>query len=63
MGVALVPLPMSKVWFDEGLLIQLFDHELVTRDRYYLVQHQKGSPDKSLTTFANWVKNALKGLK
>jgi LysR family glycine cleavage system transcriptional activator len=63
MGVALVPLPMSQVWFDEGLLMPLFNNEMVTRDCYYLVQHHKDTQGKPLNVFANWVKSALMGLK
>lgn len=63
MGVALVPLPMSKTWFDEALLVKLFEQELVTKDRYYLVQHQqKPSTIKPLTTFAQWIKSEFQGL-
>jgi LysR family glycine cleavage system transcriptional activator len=56
MGIALVPLPMSKAWFSEQLLIKLFDDELNTKDRYYLVQHENTENKKELTLFTNWVK-------
>ena len=56
MGIALVPLPMSKAWFSEQLLIKLFDEELNTNDRYYLVQHESIENKKELSLFTNWVK-------
>ncbi len=55
MGIALVPLPMSKSWFSEQLLVKLFDHELVTKDRYYLIQHENIEQNDALNTFAQWV--------
>jgi LysR family glycine cleavage system transcriptional activator len=56
MGIALVPLPISKAWFSEQLLVKLFDHELITNDRYYLIQHENIENSKELQTFADWVK-------
>lgn len=56
MGIALVPLPISKMWFSEQLLVKLFDDELVTNDRYYLIQHENMENRKELSLFANWVK-------
>lgn len=59
MGVALVPLPMSKTWFSEELLVKLFDEELNTNDRYYLIQHENMENKKELSLFANWVKETF----
>ena len=56
MGIALVPLPMSKNWFSEKSLIKLFDEELNTNDRYYLVQHESIVNKKELYDFTDWVK-------
>ena len=56
MGIALVPLPMSKTWFSEQLLIKLFDEELNTNDRYYLIQHESMDNKKELILFTDWVK-------
>ena len=55
MGIALVPLPISKTWFSEESLIKLFDHELMTNDRYYLIQHENIENSDELTKFAKWV--------
>jgi LysR family transcriptional regulator, glycine cleavage system transcriptional activator len=56
MGIALVPLPISKTWFSEQFLVKLFDDELNTNDRYYLIQHENMESKTELTLFANWVK-------
>lgn len=59
MGIALVPLPMSKTWFSEELLVKLFDEELNTNDRYYLIQHENMESKVELTVFADWVKKSF----
>ena len=59
MGIALVPLPISKTWFSEQLLVKLFDDELNTNDRYYLIQHENMESKTELTLFANWVKETF----
>ncbi|MCO4799069.1 MAG: LysR family transcriptional regulator, partial [Colwelliaceae bacterium] len=56
MGIALIPLPMSKTWFSEQLLVKLFDHELITNDKYYLIRHENIEDGNELDTFAKWVK-------
>jgi len=55
MGIALVPMPISRVWFSEQLLVKLFDHELTTRDSYFLIQNQAIDSAPELTKFAEWV--------
>ena len=59
MGIALIPLPMSKAWFSEQLLVKLFNEELYTNDRYYLIQHENMKNKVELTMFANWVKETF----
>ncbi|ASP49997.1 LysR family transcriptional regulator [Cognaticolwellia beringensis] len=59
MGIALVPLPMSKAWFSEQLLVKLFDEELNTNDKYYLIQHENMDNHTELTLFAKWVKQTF----
>lgn len=55
MGVALVPMPISQSWFNQGALVSLFDEALVTNDRYFLVQHAHIGKLKSLDKFAEWI--------
>ena len=55
LGIALIPLPLSQSWFDEGVLIPLFDKPLFTRDKYYLVQHDWHGSRPELDLFVQWV--------
>ncbi|TKB47060.1 LysR substrate-binding domain-containing protein [Thalassotalea mangrovi] len=59
MGIALVPMPISQSWFQEQHLVRLFEQELATNDRYYLLQHENIENSAELETFANWVKAAF----
>jgi LysR family glycine cleavage system transcriptional activator len=59
LGIALVPLPMSKTWFSEQLLVKLFNLDLHTNDRYYLIQHENMENKPELTLFARWVKDTF----
>jgi len=59
MGIALIPLPMSDAWFNEGSLVKLFEDELVTNDRYYLIQHENLENQSELEIFAKWVKTTF----
>nr|WP_252738914.1 LysR family transcriptional regulator [Colwellia sp. D2M02] len=56
LGIALVPMPITKTWFSEQLLVKLFDEELNTNDRYYLIQHDNMEKNLELTLFSNWIK-------
>lgn len=62
MGIALVPLPISKAWFKEQSLVKIFDDELLTNDKYYLIQHKNVSETNELTLFTQWVKDQFKGM-
>lgn len=59
MGIALVPLPISKTWFSEQTLVKLFDQELMTNDRYYLIKHEDLDNRPELTLFSNWVQETF----
>lgn len=59
MGIALVPLPISNTWFSEQLLVKLFEDELITKDRYYLVQHESIESANELSIFAEWIHNSF----
>lgn len=56
MGIALIPMPISTSWFEDKLLFKLFDHELETNDRYFLVQNEEVQQQDALGRFVNWVK-------
>ena len=55
MGIALVPLPLCRAWFKEQSLARLFDQELITKDQYYLIQHENMEQRNELVVFAKWV--------
>jgi LysR family glycine cleavage system transcriptional activator len=59
MGIALIPLPMSDAWFEEGLLVKLFDEELITKDRYFLIQHDNIEKKEEVELFTNWVNSSF----
>ncbi|WP_076538582.1 LysR substrate-binding domain-containing protein [Shewanella sp. UCD-KL21] len=39
LGIALIPRPISKSWFENNQLISLFEQSLTSHDRYYLSNH------------------------
>ena len=55
MGVALAPMPISQAWFNQGALVKLFDEELVSKDRYFLVQHKSADESNPIVKFAQWI--------
>lgn len=55
LGIALIPLPVSGSWFDNGLLYQVFDQELLTSDRYYLVQNYLDRQNQPIEFFIEWI--------
>lgn len=59
MGIALIPLPISDAWFNEGLLIKLFEEELVTKDRYFLIQHDNVENKEEVNLFTEWVNSSF----
>ena len=59
MGIALVPLPLTNVWFQEQQLAKLFDEELNTNDRYYLINHDDVAPKPEITRFVTWFKETF----
>jgi LysR family glycine cleavage system transcriptional activator len=59
MGIALVPLPIAQSWFDEKLLVSLFDDELLTHDYYYLVKNEQFANNQPVEEFAQWILNTF----
>lgn len=55
LGAALVPARLSDSWFKSGALVRLFDEELETSDRYYLVSGRGNSSENNVRLFRNWV--------
>lgn len=54
LGAALVPKKLSEAWFDSCSLVQLFDHELVTNDAYYLVSRNEDEKKEDVKLFRQW---------
>ena len=59
MGIALIPLPISEAWFNEGSLVKLFTEELVTKDRYFLIQHDNIENKEEVNLFTQWVSSSF----
>ena len=55
LGAALIPRQLSDSWFDSRRLVQLFDHELLTEDTYYLVYRQEDHDNEAVRVFREWV--------
>jgi LysR family glycine cleavage system transcriptional activator len=62
MGIALVPLPICNDWFQDEQLVKLFNQELVTNDRYYLVQQKNSENEKSISILADWIIRIFKNI-
>ena len=54
-GIALVPMPVSKAWFDSGALVPLGNSELVTEDYYWMRTNQLPGKREAASKFAEWV--------
>ncbi len=54
-GAALVPMPLSKSWFDSGSLVRLFDEELIADDGYYLVCNEDKANQEEVCMLREWV--------
>lgn len=55
LGVALIPLPISNGWFTNGSLKRLFEQELLSRDRYYLVRHDNDPQRDEIQLLIDWI--------
>lgn len=54
-GAALVPIPIGNLWFEEGSVVRLFDHELVASVSYYLVGPRDDAAGPGVAPFRAWV--------
>jgi len=55
LGAALIPKQLSDSWFESTRLVQLFEHELLTRSTYYLVYRQEDRDNEVIQVFRKWV--------
>lgn len=54
-GAALVPVPISNLWFKYGSIVRLFGHELVAEVSYYLVVRDDRAADPDVTLLKTWI--------
>lgn len=55
LGAALVPRQLSASWFESESLVQLFEHELLTTDAYYIVYRTEDRENEDIQAFRRWV--------
>ncbi len=58
-GIALVPMPVSKAWFDTAALVPLHDADLVTEDYYWIVCNDKSRNSEAADKFTHWILTKL----
>jgi len=58
-GIALVPMPVSKAWFDSGALVPLHDSDLVTEDYYWMKTNHLPGKQEAASKFASWIVSYL----
>lgn len=54
-GVALIPMPVSRQWFDSGALVRLFAPTLRSADYYWMTVSHDVSGDHALNVLCNWI--------
>lgn len=59
-GIALVPMPVSKSWFDSGALVPLHDTDLVTEDFYWMALSKKSKNIHEAEIFWQWISAKLR---
>ena len=55
LGAALMPAQLCNAWMESGALIPLFDHELESREAYYLTYDGNNANADRIDTFRAWV--------
>ena len=58
-GIALVPMPVSKAWFDSGALVPLHNYDLVTQDYYWMKTNKQLDKREATAKFAQWILSHL----
>ncbi|MBQ4890810.1 LysR family transcriptional regulator [Shewanella sp. UCD-FRSSP16_17] len=53
-GIALIPMPISKAWFENGSLVALFNEALNSHDKYYLLQHGQSEARMEVQQLIDW---------
>lgn len=55
LGAALMPAQLLSAWMESGALTQLFDHELKSKEAYYLISPDTRKETPHSRTFREWV--------
>mgnify|MGYP001822063160 FL=1 len=55
LGAALMPAQLCCAWMESGALTQLFDHELESKEAYYLISPDSTTDTEHSKTFCDWV--------
>lgn len=58
-GIAMLPLPVSRAWFDTGLLLPLHDSALPSED-YYWIALGRATTNVAAESFWNWMLQRLR---
>ena len=53
-GIALVPMPVSKAWFESGQLVPLHNTALVTEDYYWMTLNEESSNIEAVDIFSRY---------
>ena len=59
-GIALVPMPISKAWFESAALVALHDVDLITEDYYWLALSENAANVEAAVQFSQWIVTKLK---
>ena len=59
-GIALVPMPVSKAWFDSRALVPLHDVDLITEDLYWMSLSDKSRNIEACDRVWTWMESNLK---
>ena len=60
-GAALVPVPISNLWFKYGSIVRLFPDELVADVSYYLVVREDRAADPDVALLKTWILENVSG--
>lgn len=54
-GIALIPMPISHSWFENGSLLRLFSRDLVSADCYHVVAAKDSHHPEAAETLWRWI--------
>lgn len=54
-GIALIPMPISRSWFQSGALLRLFSRDLVSAESYYVAAADDGDHPEATDRLWRWI--------